>query len=458
MKRDFTAPDDYFSQLPSELADAVCKFLKLRDIASLRLVSGYCHDAATPYLVPTVHLLFNDSDMRRLRAISEHPVISQHVTGLYYEPDILIYYKCYSDWERYIEDDDYEGDMPFAPPPEQSTARDLRIYHRERKKWEQRPRHHFKRTFLNDAYEKHIKIAFEQRALRGLSYGASFLVEAMRRLPKLTSVRICPANHIDNASNRLKEAYGPTLVKQLRTNDGTTYAVLEAAWSLLVGANRGDRELDALQIQDVDWKFLLAPEKYWNRIKLSFRHLTSLDLILNSYFFDVDKCREKIESGLLHELLCSAPNLRELMLKFEPMIDEYNAYLPHVFRNSTWTSLQRLGIEFVATSAQGWLDFLTRHSSTMRCICIRTMELTTGTWLDILETMQKILNLDLAYFLGELIGFDLEELWDLEPDTDQDGNQDQDPRSPASIAISDYLIRGGICPLRELDKYFPSES
>ena len=76
-------------QLPSEMLMAVCELLDVRDIASLRLVSKYLCQVATIYLMSAIHVVFKPESFKRLVTISKHPVLSQPITSILHEPDML---------------------------------------------------------------------------------------------------------------------------------------------------------------------------------------------------------------------------------------------------------------------------------------------------------------------------------------------------------------------------------
>ena len=57
--------------------------------ARLRLACKAFAAIGTQYLLHQVHLIFKSSSFDRLREISEHPIISQHVDYLYYEADTV---------------------------------------------------------------------------------------------------------------------------------------------------------------------------------------------------------------------------------------------------------------------------------------------------------------------------------------------------------------------------------
>ena len=98
------------------------------------------------------------------------------------------------------------------------------------------------------------------------------------------------------------------------------------------------------------------------------------------------------------------------------------------------------------------MAFLERHASTLRFLILCSIELSHGTWPDVLERM-KLLKLESVLFRHQLTGTDPQQFWDLETggyasrkDMTSQGNRTRK-------ALEDFFINGGSCPLRDRDAH-----
>lgn len=76
-----------------------------------------------------MHLIFHPDNFERLTAISRHPVISQHVTYLFYESDALAVCESQQKWSAGVLERDLPVEMP-AKPNRGASERDYRAYYR----------------------------------------------------------------------------------------------------------------------------------------------------------------------------------------------------------------------------------------------------------------------------------------------------------------------------------------
>ncbi|CAD6592581.1 MAG: hypothetical protein ASARMPREDX12_006257 [Alectoria sarmentosa] len=178
----------FVDRLPPELADKVCSYLpRSSDIANIRLVSRFWNNVATPRLLPTVHLIFHPDSFERLAAISRHPVISQHVTHLFYEPDALAVYEPQRDWNADILSCDLPIKAP-AVPAYGAVNREYLAYQCARVKHAQDPCLQLRRDERDRGYIEYQRLFSAQDQLRKQDFGALVFLDAFSRLPKLVSI------------------------------------------------------------------------------------------------------------------------------------------------------------------------------------------------------------------------------------------------------------------------------
>ncbi|MCJ1429916.1 hypothetical protein MMC29_007831, partial [Sticta canariensis] len=89
--------------LPSEIQRNIISWLVLPFLVHLRLASKTLAAIGAEFLLPEVHLLYRTASFERLEEIFRHPLISQHVTTLFYEADRLDGFCHRPAWERPVE-------------------------------------------------------------------------------------------------------------------------------------------------------------------------------------------------------------------------------------------------------------------------------------------------------------------------------------------------------------------
>ena len=75
--------------LPNELLHDVCSCLLSADIKNLRLLNHQFANLGAEYLLPEVHLVFEEESVKRLHEIARHPIIGRAVTSLFYEATLI---------------------------------------------------------------------------------------------------------------------------------------------------------------------------------------------------------------------------------------------------------------------------------------------------------------------------------------------------------------------------------
>lgn len=114
--------------------------LEAKDIGKLRLVSKYSREVGRPFLLSETHFFsFQKSSCKDLIDTSEHPTISQKVTSIYYEPDMLDK-DDRSSWESAILDPGYLSSIPVLwwPNP---TDEDRQVHAHKVEEHKKHPHH-----------------------------------------------------------------------------------------------------------------------------------------------------------------------------------------------------------------------------------------------------------------------------------------------------------------------------
>jgi hypothetical protein len=115
------------------------------------------------------------------------------------------------------------------------------------------------------------------------------------------------------------------------------------------------------------------------------------------------RIRLPLPSGSYDGLLIfiqSAPLLEELWLQFEFSMEQ--ALTSNFLRSLKLSRLRILGLSFALIEDSFCLiDFLSKHSSSLKIISFRNLELKTGSWETVFIEMKKLLTLSSVYIRGD---------------------------------------------------------
>lgn len=415
-------------------------------------MSRFWMNVATPWLLPQAHLIFTADSFQRLVDISLHPVIRHHVTSLFYEPDTLWTYDSQKEWQKDLHDTPI-GNFPAIPQPG-ATEREQRVYQRELARLRTLPK--YSRGYLRQAYAEYVRLYNEQDVLRLNHYGAATLMFAMLQFPKLSRICMSLGCNIVTRSDYLNQGFAAALQKPFGDAGHSIPSGVAQMRSLLLGADLAQLHLTSLELGDVDWKFLQAPDDTFKPMKKALNCLRHLTLTIATgsdadedqvVDVEVPKCREYLKNGRLNDFLIAAPGLEDLSLAF----DWYEPYGPSELKDIvgsfTWSSLRDVAFDNFDTAEEDWVAFFVRHPPTLRRVAINTARLLSGMWVVVLEQMSEVLKLECAVVSGFLIGNNPPQQWYFEPAIEAEITDLQDQGNKTGDALGKYLVFGGVCPL-----------
>lgn len=446
----------YIERLPPEVAELICYSIDEKDVPNLRLVSKFWNNIATRFLLGNVNLVFKPESFQRLLDISRHPLISKHITSLYYEPNTLDDYTTQYDWESNIINNSDTGAFGALPGPD-ASERELRAWRRNITKIRERPRHNYSRSYLEKAYKEYTRMYAEQEELRRRDYGLQEFSDAMSRLPNLSEICM---NHGWAIYVRRKDAIN-AFAAGLHYAGGD-YCGIPFMSSLLLAVHEAGIKLSILQLGSVDWKFLQQSDEVLERMKSTLYYLTTLELAIstgmdqsgNDIGVEIPKCRRYLsKNAKLAEFLAAAPNLKNLTISFDWYEPFCPAELNQTVGSTTWPCLESITWENIDATSENINCFFERHASTLKHVTMRTMRLLEGTWIETLQKVNKVLNLKSAYIRGDLLGENPPQHWDLEPDLWAEHTDSRSQGNRTRKAIQDFLLQGGSCPLIDQDAH-----
>ena len=429
--------------------------LFIRDVSLMLSQALHIFDRHTtwaPVLALTPGIYSHPDSFEQLAAISRHPVISQHVTYLIYESDILDRYESQDEWECNL-----VGEYVRVRPPAYPGVSD-REYIASRYEWDMEgpPPHQLPRETLDRVYAEYQRIFTLQEQIRDQDYGVSMISEAISHLPKLTSIS---TSFTPNPREHHRYLVGQWRTWLQRPFDNLGYGQPRGTSqlrSLLLGCYTAEIQLTRLELGEINWQFLQnESEENMRMMKRSLRHLRELKLNIT---LEYDVCDQVYDtrtefSGRQEHLNHALYNFTNAALMLESLsvsikIDPINCQteLKHIVSDHHWTNLRRVHFENICATQADFAIFFSHHASTLRHLSLKDIELLPqGSWIPTLENMQKTLSLDTAKIRGSLYCVDPPQYWTQIAFCHRNGFDHQGERNFA--ALSRYLVYGGTCPL-----------
>ena len=467
----------YLDRLPAEILDIICEELWDTDIPALRLQCRYLCKVATVHMFDDAFVRFKKSSIDSLLELAAHPVLSQNVKTLSYEPNLLKR-QPREEWQDRIPLRDYHDTSNIPSPPKQSASeRDWRLFHRTVKKvvlHEKRTPYSAKE--LDTAWPIYQRYLQEQEDLFERDNACQDLQQAVQHFPNLRAVHVnfgwglwCgPGWSSDTSVN----PYGSGL-----THAGSTARYpgelpgVEQIVSLIRMLGTLEVKLDSLRIGSVNWKFFLQFEGSGNLSDMKKRIVQSLkdiELVITTWTdlgihdeeedevqqqLEVDRCRTFLDKGSLGRILAQAPDLRRIAIEF----DAYEVKCPIDFQflvlDTQWSHLHTIKLDSIDTHEGHWMDFFERHASTIKNIRLATIRLLDGEWPDVLERMQQLLTLEEAEFDNHLSSVAPSQLWWLDAPGYTSSKDDSVQENRTRWALEKFMVHGGVCPLRDAEAH-----
>lgn len=442
-------------QLPLELLMAVCELLETEVIAKLRLVSKYCCQIATPFLLSDIHLIFKPESFDRIVAISEHPVISQYIVSILYEPYMLDAMDR-DKWEKSLMSSDYKASLPTYLPPD-ATDEEAADFYRRVEEYRDRPKHSYTKKQMEKGWMHYQQYYNEQQSLVRQRYFIREIGEVMTRMPKIRSFRMSTGNGLIVRSDYLKNSFRDGL-HDLCDDDqlGHSMGVPQLRSMILSMYNAGIK-LRVFECGEISWKLFRCSKGDLQAFAGALSEARKVRLLLTTASndsrdrmgTDLPECRRFLKNGRVRELLSQAPDIEDLELRF----DWYDPYFPielaNVVGDHIWPNLTSVTLSTIETSGDELMHFLQRHRTTLRKLCMGTICLRSGEWPSTVPQLRCMLKLEELLLEGWLysdvprrafeFGFYLE---------GDERIAEEVPRLERRKALQDWFKVGGDCPLR----------
>ena len=328
---------------PPEILHAICSLLASADTASFRVTSKCLAAVGAHYLVRNVTFHLSPDSLERLEKISDHPVLRQHVTSLIYEAATLYSVPSLSFYTELLKGPADYSQRPKSPPAD-ASPRELRLYERNERKWRRGNLKALSERQLEKQFNVYSEACRAQNSAMRSKLDVAAMSKAIPRFPRLQSIHLynsarCRQSDLDNVKNAIREA------------------------------------------TEIDLNF---------RVEEVFAN----DL----HQLGSKSCYAVLENGKLRAFLESATHLEKLRVAFGddgfhgPTLD-----LKHVLGTCAWPSLSSLSLDSLDTTAENLVDILKRQPS-LKNLRLGLINLSKGTWTDVLDEMRVYLDLEDAHF------------------------------------------------------------
>ena len=472
----FSPPRSHLDRLPPEILHAICEELFEDDIPALRLQCKYLCEAATLHFLRAVDVRFKKTSIESLLALSKHPILRHNVKTIRYEPNI-VEKEPRSQWENNAKMMGFDrrlDDMPH-PPKQSASEREWRLFKRTssavvKQAMEQ------KRTQeeLDLAWPIYQRYLHEQDDMISRDHACQDLLQAFQGFPNLSAIYInygwglWPGFENSNPfEDGLCKASGHNV------DAGDTARGLKEMMPLLRMLCEANLNLLSFRIGSLNWRFLEgcgdggANANFFEKIKQMMVSLEDFKLVVGTWsdfdtddseFFEeeVDNCREHLANGLLGRLLAAAPDLRKLAISFDAYEEQCPIDFKYLVLDTHWPHLHTIKLDSVDTSEEEWMGFFERHATTIKRLSLSMIRLLEGEWADVLERMQRLLDLDEVHFIDDLLGDQPWQYWAMGPRGYTSSKDESAEENRLRWALEDFMLgAGGECPLWDVSRIVP---
>lgn len=387
-------------RLSPELLHIVASFLSTRDAATLRLVCKNYSVIAGAHIIPEVSFYTHAKDLARLRAIAEHPVFSRHVKSLTYFGAVLESPPL--SLEKFLRDHKQSVALREFANMSSPSLPDV--------KWKAE----LSRPQLEAQYDKYRQLVASQEEIRRNRLVPACLKEVMPKFPNLRLVTMSSGfEFYEGGEQRSKASPYDDCVHEAQSRfkpEGCLH--LEV---LLEALAQSDIRIEHLRAGSLSWRFFEKAPEDLSRFFKPLTNLTYIDLILvtemddngNDINDDLSKCRRSLRSGLVRNLLRSMPRLETLSFAIHSGIEDLGqgARLGDVIQvGHHWPNLSDLSIQNVECNKSDLINFLELHKGSLKSLCLQDIQLTQGSWKNVLPYIRQNLHLDYVCICGTLSG------------------------------------------------------
>lgn len=389
---------------PTETLHKIFTYMTPTEAAKARLTNKKLADIGIEYIVPEVFLVLTEDSFKKCEAIAQHPKIKEHVKSLVFD-DFYLQRLDRQRWEWSVKNLgvrlQYDAKWPhlFAEGPEHKA--EVATYRRI----VEQAGHHYRYTQdeLDVAFARYQRYHREQSELL---QGDIYLKRIIKLLAEFHALKnIVLDTHYDRTDvglspRQLWAAFGSTFSVEKYPRQGDHCFGRSEVHAILDNAHQASLRLETFTCSLLGFRFFSDKPPDYASYGRSLIHLKSLDLVIN-YGFNTNGFFACLSQGRVFRFLTAAPYLERLRLGIRLAYSWHAATSLDLFVGDfRWTSLVQVAIEGLFVKKKGFIEFLERHSSTLKIVELRELVLVDGTWTSIFQTMRIMLELDEVGFQG----------------------------------------------------------
>ncbi|MCJ1400279.1 hypothetical protein MMC11_003483 [Xylographa trunciseda] len=396
--------------LPIELLHMICSHLPVEDILSFRYLNTVCAAVGAQYMLPAVLFEYFPESLARLKAISEHPIISQHVKTLVYS---LLRLPEFTDFEQYKRNVrapiGFTMDWPLYPPPG-SNKRDHRAYQRGVKKKLGLP---LSTRILKKGWDNYMQLYNNVAALQNTDTEFEIIKSAVARFPRLAMIRV--QSRYQYIKFLMRGPYKKCHIYPELPDVYNELCGVKPLQNLLLGASTAGIKLQHLSAGPISWKFFDDDRQCPAQTAGTRCHLREirLDIGMRGEYESRPGFEQQLRNRVLsfsdfcvRDFLTASPDLESMTISFEHLggTDSFSngIKIDRVLGGYTWGHLRRLELCGLESEEPCLLDLFQRHVKTLKHVTLEDFYLTGPpcSGVSSFEGIPKILDLDSADLRG----------------------------------------------------------
>ena len=358
---------------PTETLHKIFTYLTPTGAANARLANKKLADIGIEYIVPEVFLVLTEDSFNKCEAIAQHPKIKEHVKSLVFD---RIYLEDLD--RRWWEDSVKIRNVRLqcdAMPPQMFTEGSER--EAEVAPWFELPGHSYTQDELDVAFARYQRYREEQSQLL---QGDVYLERIMKLLAEFHALKnIVLDTHevrtgVGLSTRQLWAAFGSDFSVDKCPRRNNHFPGRSEVHAILDKAHQAGLRLETFTCSLLAFRFFSDQPRDYAFYGRSLMYLKSLDLVIYD-MKDRDGFIACLSSGRVLRVLTAAPHLERLRLGiyWRPGYPPNPANLEHFVGGFRWTSLVQVEIERLSVKKNGFMEFLERHSSTLKAVELRQL-------------------------------------------------------------------------------------
>lgn len=388
---------------PTETLHNIFTHLRPTEAAIARLANKKLAKIGIEYIVPEVFLVLTEDSFNKCEAIAQHPEIKEHVKSLVFD-GVYLEDLDRQRWEQYGKIREVRLQCDAMSPQMFTEGPEREAEAAAQRKIVEQPYHHYTQDELDVAFARYQQYREEQsQLLQGDVY--------LERIIKLSAEFHALKNIVlDTHENRtdvglstrqLRAAFGSNFPVEKGPRPGSHCAGRSEVYAILNNAHKAKLRLETFTCSLLGFRFFSDRPQDYASYGRSLIHLKSLDLVIYD-MYDRDGFSACLSLGRVLRFFTAAPYLERLRLGIysQPSWWTTPAKLEHFVGGFRWTLLVQVIIEKVWINENGFIEFLEKHSSTLKTVELRHLILMDGVWTSIFHMMRSMLALDEVGFHG----------------------------------------------------------